>query len=253
MNQARGRRMFILLAAVCLWVSPAEAGESPRDFTLALSWQPAFCELSVRKPECRDQSARRWDAMHFALHGLWPNLDRNRDGRIDGSDNYCLPEPRRSQVIGRAWRELDAVDLPAEVKRDLGRVMPGTSSWLERHQWAKHGTCAGMDQAAYFQLAIARTDDFAATTLSKYVAGSIGEEIARRDFLAAFEADFGRGSAKALRLICDRIGGTVLLSEIRLQLRAATLAQPLSRPSLAIPAKALGGSCPARFRIDAAG
>jgi ribonuclease T2 len=253
MSLQNGRWMFFLLAAVFFWAMPTSANEVPRDFTLALSWQPAFCELSARKPECRAQSADRWDAQHLALHGLWPNVDRDGNGRIDGEDNYCLPEPQRKVAIRSDWRDLAKVALPSALREDLDRVMPGAVSQLERHQWVKHGTCSGLDQTSYFQVAIARTDDLAASGFSKFVSASIDREIARRDLLASFEADFGRGSAKALRLICDRKDGVVLLSEIRLLLRTESLNQKLGRTSLAIPAKAPGGSCPARFRIDAAG
>lgn len=253
MSLENGCRMFILLAAVCFWAVPARADEKPRDVTLALSWQPAFCEGRTSKPECRLQTATRWDARHLALHGLWPNVDRDGDGQIDGDDNYCLPEPQRSVAIRSDWRDLAEVALPEALKQDLDRVMPGTASLLERHQWVKHGTCSGLDQTSYFQAAVARTEDLASTALNRFVSASTDREISRRDLFAAFEMDFGKGSAKALRLICARKDGVVLLSEIRLSLRAENLDQRLDRTSLVIPPKPPGGSCPARFRIDPAG
>ena len=39
---------------------------------LAVTWQPAFCQLHARKPECGSQTSDRFDATHFTLHGLWP-------------------------------------------------------------------------------------------------------------------------------------------------------------------------------------
>jgi len=45
---------------------------SPAEYVLAVSWQPAFCETRPRLPECRSQTADRFDATNFTLHGLWP-------------------------------------------------------------------------------------------------------------------------------------------------------------------------------------
>ena len=44
---------------------------------LAASWQPAFCEQRPDRPECASQTATRYDANHFALHGLWPGPRNN--------------------------------------------------------------------------------------------------------------------------------------------------------------------------------
>lgn len=245
-----GRRMLLILAAVFIGGVPVRAGDKPRDFTLALTWQPAFCELSVNRPECRRQTPERWDARHLTLHGLWPNVDRDDNGRLDADDNYCLPEPQRSTIMDQNWRRLPAVNLSGETRAALDRVMPGTASFLERHQWMKHGTCSGLGQMRFFGAAIDRTDDMARTELAAFVAENIGREIARRDLLASFEVEFGKGSAKALRLQCERINEEASLSEIRLLLRADWIEVPLVPASLAVPAKASAGNCPARFRID---
>ncbi len=55
---------------------PQASGPKPR-YTLAVSWQPAFCEARTRTPECRSQTPGRFDASHFSLHGLWPEPYEN--------------------------------------------------------------------------------------------------------------------------------------------------------------------------------
>ena len=42
------------------------------DYVLAASWQPSFCETKPDKDECESQTGDRFDATHFAIHGLWP-------------------------------------------------------------------------------------------------------------------------------------------------------------------------------------
>lgn len=253
MIRENGRRIFQILAAVFILVASAEAEEQPRDFTLALSWQPAFCEINRDRMECRREQPEQWGARHFVLHGLWPNVDRNRDGRIDSDDNYCLDESERTVVQRTNWRNLPPVHLPDNLRRDLDRVMPGAMSLLDRHQWIKHGTCSGLDQTRYFAAAIGRTDDFADSRLSAFVAAHIDQRVTRREVLAAFEDDFGAGSSKTLRLYCRRTNGVATLSEIRLMLRGDRLERELSRASLLIPDRAVAGTCPTQFRIDQAG
>ena len=52
--------------------APAAAKGAIRSYVLALSWQPTFCESNPKKPECRWQNGKRYDANHLSLHGLWP-------------------------------------------------------------------------------------------------------------------------------------------------------------------------------------
>ena len=60
----------VLLLSACLY-EEAEPWKFDGDMVLAVSWQPGFCETRPRLPECRSQKKSRYDATHFALHGLW--------------------------------------------------------------------------------------------------------------------------------------------------------------------------------------
>jgi ribonuclease T2 len=248
-----GRRIAAILAAACLWIQcfwaqPALAQE-PRDFTLALSWQAGFCAMRSDDASCA--ATGDWARRHFTLHGLWPNVDRNGDGRFNADDNYCLVEPERRQYIERRWEELPAPELSDATRQDLERVMPGTAALLERHQWVKHGTCSGFDAEHFFRTAIDRTEDLAATEFSRFVAAQAGRTVRRGDLLDRFELDFGKGSGRALRLFCKRPEGAVVLAEIRLGLRSHRIGLPMTRGSLAIPVYPQRSTCPERFLISA--
>lgn len=248
-----GRRTLAILAAVCFWATPLPAQEpvNPVSYVLALSWQPAFCAVRITDSACEDLSANQWAASHFTLHGLWPNVDRNFDGRLNADDNYCLPAADRAALIDRNWRQLPEPDLSTGIRQELDRVMPGTESLLERYQWVKHGTCSGFDPERYFAAAIARTDDMADTYLTAFVAENAGRQVSRRDLIERFELDFGKGSGRALRLFCTRPEGSPILAEIRLILRPNRIELPLTRGSLAIPATPASGTCPTKFEISA--
>ncbi len=185
----------------------ATPAESDEFFILAVSWQPAFCETAPGKPECRSQTADRFDASHFTLHGLWPR------------DEYCgvSAGDEATDRDGR-WSALPALDLPPALRRDLDTKMPGTRSQLDRHEWTKHGTCFPGDAEAYFAAALALLDQLNASPVRDLFAGSIGERLTQRQVRAAFDIAFGRGAGDRVRIACDDDGDRTLVSELTLGL-----------------------------------
>jgi ribonuclease T2 len=104
--------------------SHASAGE-PGDFAyylLSLSWSPAYCLSSPGAAECN--GPRRYG---FIVHGLWP---QNEQGWPEHCDMH------------RA--------VPDEVLQGIADVMPARG--LVYHEWSAHGTCSGLEPAAYFEL-----------------------------------------------------------------------------------------------------
>lgn len=191
--------------------APAQGGRQPQKMLLAINWQPAFCESQPDKTECRTQTAGRFDASHFSLHGLWPEPP---------SLKYCnVPATDRATDERRRWQDLPPLDLQDATRRRLAQAMPGTASALERHEWIKHGSCSGMDPDSYFQTALALLEQVNQSLLRKIVAGRMGKTVAASQLRAAFEQSFGRGAGKALGLRCLRDGNRQLISEIRLKLK----------------------------------
>jgi ribonuclease T2 len=104
--------------------SHASAGE-PGDFDyylLSLSWSPAYCLSSPDAAECN--GPRRYG---FIVHGLWPQNEQ-------GWPEHC--DVRR--------------EVPDEVVRGIADVMPARA--LVYHEWSAHGTCSGLEPAAYFEV-----------------------------------------------------------------------------------------------------
>ncbi len=209
------------------------------DYVLAASWQPAFCEAHRRTPECRSQTAGRFDASHFALHGLWPE---------PRSQVYCgvAPALRSVDEPGR-WRELPPVDLTRKTRAELEIVMPGTRSGLERHEWLKHGTCAGASPEVYFTAALALLEELNASALRDLVAERIGRHLSVSEVRAALEQTFGPEAGARIELACE---GDLII-EVRLRLRGAISPAPRLADLLAAVPAASGGC--AGGRIDPAG
>lgn len=219
-------------------------------YVLALSWQPAFCETQPRKEECETQTASRFDATNFALHGLWPNVS----GDDDQTFSYCdVTQGVIRQDRAGDWCAMPEIILSDAVWQDLAVAMPGTASCLHHHEWYKHGVCTGMSPDAYYALTNALVERFAATAFNRYVAARVGKEVSRRDLLNQFDVEFGEGASDYLSLRCTKLDGVSLLSEIQIVLRpdiAALDDFAALFPDERIPPS---GNCPQTFKVDQVG
>ena len=131
-------RALIALLALILLAAPASAQDyggfnrrtEPGDFdfyVLALSWSPTYCAgEGGRRDEGQCAPGR---GLGFVLHGLWPQYARGYPETCGAS-----PRPPTRQALDVA-----------------GQVYP--SEGLARYEWRKHGTCSGLDPAAYFAAA----------------------------------------------------------------------------------------------------
>lgn len=73
--------------------------------------------------------------------------------------------------------------------------MPGTQSFLDRHEWIKHGTCySGSDADAYFREAVSLIDEVNRSAVQALVAANVGQEITASAVRHAFDVAFGAGA-----------------------------------------------------------
>jgi ribonuclease T2 len=198
----RLRLAIPLLAALVLMAAPA-AG-APRGYgfyVLALSWEPAFCEANRGKPECRNEPGA--DASRLSLHGLWPNKD------------YCGVAETNIRADKRGdWSTLPEPDLRPGTRADLAAAMPGAKSGLERHEWIKHGTCAGVSADRFFHRAVLFQGTIGNSAVGALLAQRVGRRVDRSELQAAFDTAFGHGAGDRIRLACTRDGDRRLISEI---------------------------------------
>lgn len=187
--------------------------ESTR-YILAVSWQPGFCELHPSKPECQSQSEERFDASHFTLHGLWPQ---------PRSTMYCYVTPEEvAKDKNKKWADLADLVLAEETRRELDKVMPGTQSFLHRHEWIKHGTCYhGESSDKYFQdaLKVMRELNQSDSAVRNLFADHIGQEITSSQIRYAFDEAFGDGAGDKIKITCKMDGNRRLITEITIGLQ----------------------------------
>ena len=209
------------------------------DNVLAASWQPAFCELRRRAPECRSQSPSHFDASHFALHGLWPGPQENVYCGVSGLD----------QAIDEAghWERLPPVRLSGRMRAELEEAMPGTRSHLDRHEWIKHGTCYRATAEKYFRDSLQLLEELNRSPVRELFAGRIGEQVSLGEIRTAFDEAFGPGAGDAVGMDCE----DGLIIELRIHLRGE-IREETTLPELLSAAPPAPPGCP-RGRIDAAG
>lgn len=189
----------------------AQDGGGRTRFILAASWQPAFCQTNQRKAECDNQTKDRFDATNFSLHGLWPMRQ-----------DYCgVPGDQQAADKSSDWDSLPEVKLSPEVRTALAKVMPGTQSSLERHEWTKHGTCLSMSPDDYFGVAISLINDLNGSAVRQLFAANVGRSLKASDIKVAFDKSFGTGASDRVKMSCRRVGNRRVISELTIGLSQA--------------------------------
>jgi ribonuclease T2 len=233
-----GLLLALLAGAAALWSAatpPAPVAAPARaptgTYVLALTWHPAFCEASAHLDECRN-AEHAYTADHVALHGLWPQ-----------EGEYCGVADRLVAVDeANRWRDLPALDLSDRLAADLRRVMPGAAAALDRHEWLLHGTCAGVGVETYYTRAVALTDAVNASPVRDLFARNAGRHVTREQIRAAFDAAFGNGAGRKVRVDCVADGRRTLISELRVNLSGAVMGRtPLD--DLLAGARNAGAGC----------
>ncbi len=194
-------------------VKPKPNPKGPSDgvpfFILALSWEPAFCETMHSKPECQTMKPTDVAAQRFSLHGLWPQPRRNV---------FCGVDPAVAALDDQhRWEDLPEPQMTAETMAALSKVMPGTQSLLQRHEWIKHGTCyPGGSADTFFKDQVRLANAVNQSAVGDFMAANVGKTIQTTDLQAKFDAAFGAGAGARVRVACDKQGR---ISEITIGLK----------------------------------
>ncbi|MGD1712582.1 ribonuclease T2 [Dapis sp. BLCC M172] len=203
-------------------------------YVFAISWQPSFCQTMQYKPECISQTADRYDATNFTLHGLWPD-------RLD----YCgVSDEDINDDKQREWDDLPPLDLDRETTSELAKVMPSKRSYLHRHEWIKHGTCDGRDEDTYFDIALDLLNEVNTSEVQYLFEANIGKRITQSQIETAFDNSFGDGAGKSVKIRCKN----GLISELQIKMRRPLVGEKLA--DVLVPTS--GRSCDSVI-VDAAG
>ncbi len=227
-------------------VTPPSGNES-EDNLLALSWQPAFCESKPGKTECKqlNDGLLPVTEKQLSIHGLWPQPR----GRA-----YCgVPQTLKSLDKARRWSELPELPLDAETRDALDVAMPGTASFLHRHEWIKHGTCYLADGGAdeYYDDTLMVTEAINNSAVGTFLADHVGAEVSTQQIRARFDEAFGQGSGDRVQFQCAGDGDRILLQEIRINLRGV-IEPETALGDLLLAADTVSIGCPSGV-IDPAG
>lgn len=223
--------------------SKSPSGGQPTQHVLAASWQPAFCETKPDKVECQTQSADRFDASNFALHGLWPQPRRLA---------YCnVAEADIANDKDGRWDQLPEVSLEQPTRAELEKVMPGTQSQLDRHEWTKHGTCYSETPEEYFSEALALMRALNSSAVRELFASRVGQYLSFNEIRQAFDQSFGQGAGLRVRMQCARNNGKLIISELTIGL-TGDITPESSLSDLMAAATPTKSECPGGI-VDAVG
>lgn len=221
----------------------APSGRQPTQNVLAVSWQPAFCETKPDKVECRTQTTDRFDASNFTLHGLWPQPRRLAYCNVDEADIGNDKDGR--------WDQLPEVSLEPPTRAELEKVMPGTQSQLERHEWTKHGTCYSQTPEEYFTESLVLMRALNSSAVRELFASRVGRYLSFEDIRKAFDQSFGDGAGRRVRMQCARDKGKLIISELTIGL-SGDITPDASLADLMAAATPTKTECPGGL-VDAVG
>lgn len=221
----------------------APAGKQPTQNVLAVSWQPAFCETKPDKVECRTQTADRFDASNFTLHGLWPQPRRMAYCNVGKSDVANDKDGR--------WDQLPEVSLEPPTRTELDKVMPGTQSQLDRHEWTKHGTCYSQTPEEYFSESLALMRALNGSAVRELFVSRVGQQLTFDEIRKAFDQSFGEGAGLRVRMQCARNNGKLIISELTIGL-SGDITPETSLANLMAAATPTKTECPSGL-VDAVG
>ncbi len=184
----------IILVTVILMMTQAFriSIAAPQNYVLSFSWQNAFCSsVSGRKQECATLESTAHAAQYLSLHGVWPKRQ------------YCdVPTEQIRLDKKRRWKQLPALNLSDKLRTRLERVMPGTASALERHEWVKHGSCSGVSAETYFQKGLDLTAAINRSGLGVWLNKKIGKRVLLSDLQAQIGSSFGAIPEGSVEFLC---------------------------------------------------
>ena len=134
-------------------------------YLLAQSWQPQFCFHKEDQYQGCNSPQDAWRT-EFTLHGLWPEYETGypQNCGSESFDKSGVVAAIGKDVLTRYWPNVKTTEKNAGY------------SLFWQHEWAKHGTCSGLDQVEYFTQAINLLKNGKITTpsaISKNVGGSV--------------------------------------------------------------------------------
>lgn len=229
------RIAFVAAVAMLSLTGGARAGE----YMFSLSWEPTFCAAGHQdKTECRAMKQDSYDASHLVLHGLWP-----QGGQYCGVSQDIVALDQNNQT----WPQMPPVQVSDATRARMDKTFPGVASYLDRHEWYKHGTCSGLSPDGYFNLALDLVDQANAMNFGRFITSNVGGTVAVDDLCGKLTLDFGSAFQKAATV--KQSNGA--LGEVRFALRDG--AQPLALDSGHLSPGRKAMSCGGQITIRAIG
>jgi len=158
-------------------------------YVFVQEWPASFCSTHSSEPLCQNPTSYMTD--HLCVHGLWPNY-----AQPQGKHDW----PQCCQSVYGTSLNQTAINLLAAPMHQYWpdeAQQPGyNTSDFWAHEWAKHGTCSGLDQYTYFSTALGVAEGINTPSV---ISNGVGNSVA----LAALYQGYGTG-------VCDQSGSCMV-------------------------------------------
>ena len=151
-------------------------------YVLAQSWSPEYCHSRETLPGCEQPTD--WQRTNLTLHGLWPQYAQETDGHP--YPQCCDSQFGQELTADTVQQNLAELQLYWPNEEDPSGQSLTNSLWY--HEWAKHGTCSGLAQSDFLQLAFTLVQTLPTPTI---ITDNVGETVQ----LSALEAAYNGGQA----------------------------------------------------------
>jgi len=130
--------------------------------------------------------------------------------------------------------------------------MPGTRSFLQRHEWVKHGSCHENGSAnGYYSDSLRLVNELNNSPVQQLFLDNLGKFLKVEAIQGAFNKAFGKGSGQRIRLKCRKDGSRLLISELTIGLYGE-FDEDSTLSSLILAANPTGSGCKGGI-VDRAG
>jgi ribonuclease T2 len=202
-----------------------EAATAWQLYSFAQSWQPQFCH-GQSYPGCSSPNAF-WKSS-FTIHGLWPDVTSGKYPSDCSNEAFSFSKVTAAVPLATLQKYWPNV-----------KSTTGSSSYSSfwSHEWEKHGTCSGLDQATYFKTAVSLLVNDPTPSI---IGAKYGQSVSAADLRSAY------GGADQVVLQCS---GKYLKQVLTCWIKGSGSVPTARR---ACPSNLLGeGSCPDSITISA--
>lgn len=141
----------------------------------SVTWQPSFCLLKPETAGCAQPPNK------FLTYGIWPYNNSTAE-KTNRHPAFCNSAPSCEQETECAINEKTLKQITH--KPEIIELVTASPEAMFRHEWKKHGTCAGKTETNYFNdiVKLRKVVNYDESMFNSWIGGSVTFEKLRTAF-----------------------------------------------------------------------